>query len=208
MKPKNELFMDAIEWLIDNGLAENQGDIAVKAGLGPNLISRIKNGHVKSVSDDAIRALCDRFRELNIDYLRGKSDCISRQQLADMKADEALNESRRLFDANPLHEPRQRSTMDDSFLLEKQFKKLYDSIAGQHIAEQKERIIELNDRIAEQSRTISRLEKDVEAKDHEISILKAKLQEFEIVTTVITPGQKYPFEVGVSETKDQPSAKI
>ena len=192
MKPKNELFMDAIEWLIDNGLAENQGDIAVKAGLGPNLISRIKNGHVKSVSDDAIRALCDRFRELNIDYLRGKSDCISRQQLADMKADETLKDSRRLLDTNPPHEPRRHSAM----------------IAGQHIAEQKERIIELNDRIAEQSRTISRLEKDVEAKDHEISILKAKLHEFEIATTVITPGQKYPFEVGVSETKDQPSAKI
>ena len=204
MKPKNELFMDAIEWLIDNGLAENQGDIAVKAGLGPNLISRIKNGHVKSVSDDAIRALCDRFRELNIDYLRGKSDCISRQQ----SADKVLAESRRLIDANPPHEPRQHSAMDDSFLLEKQFQKLYDSIAGQHIAEQKDRIIELNDRIAEQSRTISRLEKDVEAKDHEISLLKAKLHEFEIATTVITPGQKYPFEVGVSETKDQPSAKI
>ena len=28
MKSKNELFMDAIEFLIDNGLAENQGDIA------------------------------------------------------------------------------------------------------------------------------------------------------------------------------------
>ena len=208
MKTKNELFMDVIEWLIDNGLAENQGDIAVKAGLGPNLISRIKNGHVKSVSEDAIRALCDRFRELNIDYLRGKSDCISRQQLADMKADETLKDSRRLLDTNPPHEPRRHSAMDDSFLLEKQFQKLYDSIAGQHIAEQKERIIELNDRIAEQSRTISRLEKDVEAKDHEISILKAKLHEFEIATTVITPGQKYPFEVGVSETKDQPSAKI
>ena len=79
MKPKNELFMDAIEWLIDNGLAENQGDIAVKAGLGPNLISRIKNGHVKSVSDDAIRALCSRFEELNIDYLRGKSSSSASQ---------------------------------------------------------------------------------------------------------------------------------
>ena len=192
MKPKNELFMDVIEWLIDNGLAENQGDIAVKAGLGPNLISRIKNGHVKAVSDDAIRALCDRFRELNIDYLRGKSDCISLQQQ----------------NANPPHEPRRHSAMDDSFLLEKQFQKVYDGIAGQYIAEQKDRINELNDRIAEQSRTISRLEKDVEAKDHEISLLKAKLNEFELATTVITPGQKYPFEVGVSETKDQPSAKI
>ena len=192
MKPKNELFMDAIEWLIDNGMAENQGDIAVKAGLGPNLISRIKNGHVKTVSDDAIRVLCAAFPDLNIDYLRGKSDCISRQQQ----------------NANPPHEPRRHSAMDDSFLLEKQFQKVYDGIAGQYIAEQKERINELNDRIAEQSRTISLLEKDVEAKDHEISLLKAKLNEFELATTVITPGQKYPFEVGVSETKDQPSAKI
>ena len=125
-----------------------------------------------------------------------------------MKADEALKESRRLLDANPPHEPRRHSAMDDSFLLEKQFQKVYDGIAGQYIAEQKERIIELNDRIAEQSRTISRLEKDVEAKDHEINLLKAKLNEFELATTVITPGQKYPFEVGVSETKDQPSAKI
>ena len=99
MKSKNELFMDAIEFLIDNGLAENQGDIALKAGLGPNLISRIKNGHVKSVSDDAIRVLCDRFKELNIDYIRGKSDFISRYELAEKKADEALRESRQLFDA-------------------------------------------------------------------------------------------------------------
>ena len=97
MKPKNELFMDAIEWLIDNGLAENQGDIAVKAGLGPNLISRIKNGHVKSVSDDAIRALCARFNELNIDYLRGKSDTISYLQ----------------------QEPVHHSALDDSFVYEK-----------------------------------------------------------------------------------------
>ena len=125
-----------------------------------------------------------------------------------MKADEALKESRRILDTNPPHEPRRHSAMDDSFLLEKQFQKLYDDIAGQYIAEQKERINELNDRIAEQSRSISRLEKDVEAKDYEISILKARLHEFELATTIITPGQNYPFEVGVSETKDQPSAKI
>jgi hypothetical protein len=35
MKSKNELFMDAIQFLIDNGKADNQGDVAVKAGLGP-----------------------------------------------------------------------------------------------------------------------------------------------------------------------------
>ena len=196
MKPKNELFMDAIEWLIDNGLAENQGDIAVKAGLGPNLISRIKNGHVKAVSDDAIRALCDRFMELNIDYLRGKSDCISRQQLADMKADEALKESRRLLDANPPHEPRRHSAMDDSFLLEKQFQKVYDGIAGQYINELKERVEEQKQTIAIQRDTIDVLKRENELLRQQLS----KYQTDEILS-------HHPFPLGVAD-KDKIQPEI
>ena len=196
MKPKNELFMDAIEWLIDNGLAENQGDIAVKAGLGPNLISRIKNGHVKAVSDDAIRALCDRFRELNIDYLRGKSDCISRQQLADMKADEALKESRRLLDANPPHEPRRHSAMDDSFLLEKQFQKVYDGIAGQYIDELKERVEEQKQTIAIQRDTIDVLKRENELLRQQLS----KYQTDELLS-------HHPFPLGVAD-KDKIQPKV
>ena len=180
--------MDAIEWLIDNGVAENQGDIAVKAGLGPNLISRIKNGHVKAVSDDAIRALCERFRELNIDYLRGKSDCISRQQLADMKADEALKESRRLLDANPPHEPRRHSAMDDSFLLEKQFQKVYDGIAGQYIEELKERVEEQKQTIAIQRDTIESLKRENELLRQQLN----KYQTDEILSY-------HPFPMGVAE---------
>ena len=196
MKPKNELFMDAIEWLIDNGLAENQGDIAVKAGLGPNLISRIKNGHVRAVSDDAIRALCDRFRELNIDYLRGKSDCISRQQLADMKADEALKESRRLLDANPPHEPRHHSAMDDSFLLEKQFQKVYDGIAGRHIEELKERVEEQKQTIASQRDIIEYLKRENELLRQQLS----KYQTDEILS-------HHPFPMGVAD-KDKIQPKV
>ena len=196
MKPKNELFMDAIEWLIDNGLAENQGDIAVKAGLGPNLISRIKNGHVKAVSDDAIRALCDRFRELNIDYLRGKSDCISRQQLADMKADEALKESRRLLDANPPHEPRRHSAMDDSFLLEKQFQKVYDGIAGQYIDELKERV-------EEQKKTISIQRDTIDVLKRENELLRQQLSKYQTDELL----SHHPFPVGVAD-KDQIQPEI
>ena len=98
--------MDAIEYLIDKGYADNQGDVAVKAGLGPNLISRIKNGHVKAVSDDAVRALCSEFKDLNIEYFRGKSDFISR-------SDQLLQESKDMLDANPPHEPLQHSATPD-----------------------------------------------------------------------------------------------
>ena len=180
MKPKNELFMDAIEWLIDNGLAENQGDIAVKAGLGPNLISRIKNGHVKAVSDDAIRALCDRFKELNIDYLRGKSDCISRQQL----------------NANPPHEPRQHSAMDDSFILEKQFQKVYDGIAGRHIEELEERVAEQKQTIASQRDIIEYLKRENESLRQQLS----KYQTDELLS-------HHPFPMGVAD-KDKIQPEI
>jgi len=188
--------MDAIEWLIDNCLAENQGDIAVKAGLGPNLISRIKNGHVKAVSDDAIRALCSRFKELNIEYLRGKSDCISRQQLADMNADEALKESRRLLDANPPREPRRHSAMDDSFLLEKQFQKVYDGIAGRHIEELKERVAEQKQTIASQRDIIEYLKRENESLRQQLS----KYQTDELLS-------HHPFPMGVAD-KDKIQPEI
>lgn len=77
MKSKNELFLDAVDYLIDEGLADDQGDLAQKAGLGPNLISRVRNGRVKSVSDDSIRALVAKFN-LNIDFFRGKSEDLTR----------------------------------------------------------------------------------------------------------------------------------
>ena len=193
MKPKNELFMDAIEWLIDNGLAENQGDIAVKAGLGPNLISRIKNGHVKSVSDDAIRALCSRFKELNIDYLRGKSDCISRQQQIDMKADAAIREAQALLDANPPHEPIRHSAMDESFILEKEFKKL---ITGHIINELKERITAQRETIDSQRDTIASLKRENELLRQQLS----KYQTDELLS-------HHPFPVGVAD-KDQIKPEI
>lgn len=161
--------MDAIEWLIDNGLAENQGDIAVKAGLGPNLISRIKNGHVKSVSDDAIRVLCATFPDLNIDYLRGKSDCISRQHLLDA-------------------EPRYHSAIDDSFLIEKQFQKVYDGIAGQYIDELKERVEEQKQTIAIQRETIESLKR-------ENAMLRQQLGKYQAGDIL----EHHPFPIGVAD---------
>jgi len=80
LRTKNELFLDVVNWLIDEGYAMNQGDVAAKAGLGPNVISRIKKGLVKEVSEDTIRALVNHFDMLNIDYLRGKSEHITRSQ--------------------------------------------------------------------------------------------------------------------------------
>ena len=101
MKSKNELFLEAVDYLIDNGEAIDQADIAKKAGLGPNLISRVRKGRVKSVSDDSIRALVSKFN-LNMDFFRGKSEHISRFDQASANLDAELKEAQRLLDKDPL----------------------------------------------------------------------------------------------------------
>ena len=101
MKSKNELFLDAVDYLIDEGLAVNQADVALKAGLGPNLISRVRGGYVKRVSDDSIRALAVKFN-LSMDFFRGKSDYITRYDQASANLDKELEEAQRLLNKDPL----------------------------------------------------------------------------------------------------------
>lgn len=180
--------MDAIEYLIDKGYAENQGDIAVKAGLGPNLISRIKNGHVKAVSDDAVRALCSEFKDLNIEYFRGKSDFISR-------SDQLLQESKDMLDANQPQEPRQHSAMDDSFLFEKAMKKIYDEVSGQFI-------VSLKTQVEDQRHTIQRLEKEIDEKNETIENLQSRVRELETFINfqpTIPFSGKHSFPIGVAD---------
>ena len=73
---ENKLFMDVMYYIIDNGMADNLGEIAKRANIGQNTISRIKNGRVK-VGDDTIRKICAAYGEINIEYMRGRSQFIS-----------------------------------------------------------------------------------------------------------------------------------
>ena len=104
MKSKNELFLNAVDYLIDEGLAEDQSDIAKRAGLGPNLISRVRTGKVKNVSDDSIRALVSKFN-LNMDYFRGKSEYISRYAQSCANMEHELKEAQKLLDKDPSFNP-------------------------------------------------------------------------------------------------------
>lgn len=104
MESKNELFLNAVDYLIDEGLAEDQSDIAKRAGLGPNLISRVRTGKVKNVSDDSIRALVSKFN-LNMDYFRGKSEYISRYDQSCANMENELKEAQKLLDKDPSFNP-------------------------------------------------------------------------------------------------------
>lgn len=104
MESKNELFLNAVDYLIDEGLAEDQSDIAKRAGLGPNLISRVRTGKVKNVSDDSIRALVSKFN-LNMDYFRGRSEYISRYDQSCANMEHELKEAQNLLDKDPSFNP-------------------------------------------------------------------------------------------------------
>ena len=104
MESKNELFLNAVDFLIDEGLAEDQSDIAKRAGLGPNLISRVRTGKVKNVSDDSIRALVSKFN-LNMDYFRGKSEYISRYDQSCANMEHELKVAQKLLDKDPSFNP-------------------------------------------------------------------------------------------------------
>ena len=187
---KNELFKVAIDYIYKEHLVESQGELAEKIGISPSALSRIMNGK-KFVGDDTLRKMNEAFGNIfNMAYFRGEDPhCMLIEDLAYYKQHP---EERLVFEKSIPAEPAPQA-IDYTFLIEKAVEKATayaDKI------------------IATLEKQVTILEKDVETKEREISILKAKLHEFEIATTIITPGQKYPFEVGVSEAKDQPSAKI
>ena len=188
---KNELFKVAIDYIYKEHLVGSQGELAEKIGISASALSRIMNDK-KFVGDDTLRKMNEAFGGIfNMAYFRGEdTHCMLVKDLIYYKQHP---EERLVFDKPQTTTTPAPQAIDYTFLIEKAVEKA-TAYADKTIA-----MLE---------KQVTMLEKEVDEKDAEISMLKAKMHEFEIATTVITPGQKYPFEVGVSETKDQPSAKI
>ncbi|MBR3330145.1 MAG: hypothetical protein IKG25_02880 [Mogibacterium sp.] len=177
MKSKNELFLEAVDYLIDEGLAHDQGDVALKAGLGPNLISRVRNGRVKSVSDDSIRALVAKFH-LNMDYFRGKSDYITRYDQASANLDRELKEAQRLLNKDPLSpSPKPQSETPDYI------QRLFDeavrmSTRNELLERQCEQLIaELRDTKSKNEDFLSELRKSKEDNDAMVAELRISYEQ-------------------------------
>ena len=190
-KLKNELFKVAVDYIYKEHLVGSQGELAEKIGISASALSRIMSNK-KFVGDDTLRKMNEAFgNRFNMAYFRGEDPhCMLMEDLIYYKQHP---EERLVFEKSQATPSPAPQAIDYTFLIEKAVEKA-TAYADKTIS-----MLE---------KQVSMLEKDVEAKDHEISILKARLNEFELATTIITPGQTYPFEVGVSETKDQPSAKI
>ena len=161
-----------------------QSDFANALRKSRNAITLALNGDEKYLTDKLFKNICEAYKGVfDLNYLlTGEGDLLTLEE--DVKSEDIEKA------INPTSQPQ---AIDYTFLIEKAVEKA-TAYADKTIA-----ILE---------KQVATLEKDIEAKDTEISTLKDRLHEFEIATTIITPGQTYPFEVGVSETKDQPSAKI
>ena len=190
-KLKNELFKVAVDYIYKEHLVGSQGELAEKIGISASALSRIM-GDKKFVGDDTLRKMNEAFgNRFNMAYFRGEDPhCMLMEDLIYYKQHP---EERLVFEKSQATPTPAPQAIDYTFLIEKAVEKA-TAYADKTIS-----MLE---------KQVSMLEKDVEAKDEEINRLKTMLHEYEIATTVITPVQTYPFEVGVSETKDQPSAKI
>ena len=189
MKTKNELFLDAVDYLIDEGFATDQGDVAFQAGLGPNLISRVRNGRVKSVSDDSIRALAFKFN-LNMDYFRGRSEYITRYDQSAANLDRELENAKKILSENSQPKP---ELLDYTFMVEKAVEKA-TAYADKTIAA-------LEKQIADKDHQIDRLEKEVEVKDATIEKLQDRILDLERLLSKNTPVTDYPFPIGVADER-------
>ena len=70
---KNQLFIRAVDYLIDEGKVASQKELAQVTGITEATLSNIRNDK-KIVSDKTIRKLLEAFPGLfNADYFRGKS---------------------------------------------------------------------------------------------------------------------------------------
>ena len=188
---KNELFKVAVDYIYKEHLVGSQGELAEKIGISASALSRIMSNK-KFVGDDTLRKMNEAFgNRFNMAYFRGEDpQCMLMEDLIYYKQHP---EERLVFEKSQATQTPAPQAIDYTFLIEKAVEKA-TAYADKTIS-----MLE---------KQVSMLEKDVETKDAEIKRLKTMLNEYEIATTVITPGQTYPFEVGVSETKDQPSAKI
>jgi SOS-response transcriptional repressor LexA len=73
---KNTYFLNAVDYLLDQGIVDNQKDLSIKTGISESAISNITRNK-KAVSIQTVQKLCDAFPGIfYLPYFRGNSDCM------------------------------------------------------------------------------------------------------------------------------------
>jgi transcriptional regulator with XRE-family HTH domain len=193
-KLKNELFRVAVDYLFREKKVGSQKELAEKIGITEPSLSRVMNGG-RTVSDKTIHKMNEAFGGIfNMAYFRGEDQlCMLMEDLIYYKQHP---EERLVFEKPKVISTQIPTTSDLSILIEKAVEKA-TAYADKTIAALENQV--------------ERYEKELDAKSEEIKRLQARIHELEAFTTVIRtddPLRNYPFEVGVSEKKESPRAKL
>ena len=85
---KNQLFIKAVDWLIDNKKVGSQKELALITGINEPTFSNIRNDK-KVVSDKTIRKFLDAFPGIfNPDYFRGQNIYMTISEQVDANTDD------------------------------------------------------------------------------------------------------------------------
>lgn len=195
---KNQLFIQAVDYLIDEGKVESQKELAQVTGITEATFSNIRNDK-KVVSDKTIRKLLEAFPALfNADYFRGKNIymLMSEYLEAKIEAEEKEKASRASLSGSAAGIPDMSSVFNSALA------KADESIASLKIAlAAKEQLID-----EKQSRIVT-LEKTIADKDAIIRARDARILALErqIANINASDLSKYPFTIGVAEHSDRPN---
>ena len=193
---KNQLFIRAVDYLIDEGKVASQKELAQVTGITEATLSNIRNDK-KIVSDKTIRKLLEAFPALfNADYFRGKNIymLISDYLEAKIEAEEKEKAACAPLSTHATGIPDMSSVFNSALA------KADESIASLKIA-----LAAKDQLIAEKQSRIAALEKTVADKDAIIRARDARILELErqIANINASDLSRYPFAIGAAEPENR-----
>lgn len=182
---KNQLFIRAVDWLIDNKKVASQKELAALTKIQEPTISNIRNDK-KVVSDPTIRKLLESFPGLfNPDFFRGQSVYMTIKEMIEADIDKETNY------------PHPKTNIDEgipslSSVFNSALAKADQTIEALKIALQRadEMLAEKDARIKEKDERIAEL------KAHNVD-LRRQLNQYQG-----SDIDRYPFPIGAAETNN------
>lgn len=205
-KRRNEPFLRAFNYLLDENYASTKGELCKMVGIEPGLISRYNNG-TKKVSVDTMNALA-RVSEgrINVNYMLGKSKYMLIENVPDDEILNANNPDREVIEEQNKTAGKNSSTLDPSSVI--------NSLIANHtrqINDYEERIkakeIEMEERLAEKDARIDELKDTIAAKEEIIKARDARIAELErqLADIAMSDLSRHPFTIGAAEGQEQPN---
>ena len=189
---KNQLFIQAVDYLIDEGKVGSQKELAQVTGITEATLSNIRNDK-KIVSDKTIRKLLDAFPTIfNPEYFRGKNIYMLMSDYIEAKVE---SEEKQKAASHASAEP--AANIPDM-----------SSVFNAALAAKDDAIESLKRELLTKDDLIQSLRDQLAAKDQLIAEQKARLIDYRRIIDSRNDISDYPFPIGVAEKDDVRSTRV